>query len=313
VLLRATMSDAVDGRDARRLRRRPTGETPATAAESTTAEGAAGVRADQAAAAHAHEPPGETATPAAPPETPDTTVPAHAASAAARPGDEASEAASPEVTATADVTPDDAAPDAADTAVPEEASAPPVRPVLRPVAGNALPAGGRRGGATSRRARDRRKGRGTSASRASRRPAPSRPGERPPQRVLRAFSALNFDRLVPADDEARERRAAQFRRLGITVASVALVVLMIYSVFPVRTWINQRDAADRAREQLAAFERENDMLAEEARELREDERIEVLAREMGMVRPGEELYGILPAPEPPSPSPDATSTTRSDG
>ncbi|MBN2622523.1 MAG: septum formation initiator family protein [Acidimicrobiales bacterium] len=152
-------------------------------------------------------------------------------------------------------------------------------------------------------------GPGAGDRRGRRGPSRSRPGEPRPQRVLRALSGLNFERLLPSDDEARGRRALQLRRAGASLALVALVGLVVYSVFPVRTWINQRSAADRAREQLAAFERENDLLEEEARQLRSDEHIEVLARELGMVLPGEELYGIYPAPAEPAPSPGTTSTT----
>jgi hypothetical protein len=62
------------------------------------------------------------------------------------------------------------------------------------------------------------------------------------------------------------------------------------------------------------FERENDLLEDEVRDLRDDERIEELAREMGLVLPGEESYGIFPAPEDPSPPPaGATSTSGAGG
>jgi cell division protein FtsB len=54
------------------------------------------------------------------------------------------------------------------------------------------------------------------------------------------------------------------------------------------------------------FERENARLEQEARDLRTDERIEELARELGLVMPGEELYGILPGSEEPADTPPTT-------
>ena len=42
-------------------------------------------------------------------------------------------------------------------------------------------------------------------------------------------------------------------------------------MFPVRTWIDQRAATDRARERLEVFERENELLASEKRDLSTDE------------------------------------------
>jgi cell division protein FtsB len=128
--------------------------------------------------------------------------------------------------------------------------------------------------------------------------------------VLQALAGLNFDRLLPADQEARERRSARLRRLATRLATVATVVLVVYGVFPVRTWIDQEAASDRARERREVFERENELLAEEVRDLGREERIEEEARAMGMVLPGEESYGIMPAPEAPAPT---TSTTDSTG
>ncbi len=177
----------------------------------------------------------------------------------------------------------------------------PARASLRAVSGAATKGMGRLGAR-----------RGTSAARGSRGPSPSRPGERRRQRVLQAVASLNFDRLLPADDEARERRAARLRRIGTRLGAVALAVLLVYGVFPVRTWIDQRAATERLRERDEVFEREIDVLLEEQRDLNRDERIEEEAREMGMVLPGEESYGILPAPEPTPPS-GSTSTTRPGG
>jgi len=170
------------------------------------------------------------------------------------------------------------------------------RPSLRQVA--------EAGGAASRA------GRGAISGRGARRPTPSRPGERRRGRVLGAVASLSFDRLLPGDEEARERRNQRLRRLGTRVGSAALAVVVVYSVFPVRTYLNQRAATDRAREQLEVFQEENERLEERARDLRDDDTIEQKAREdLGLVMPGEESYGILPAPRAGDPVPDPAPTT----
>ncbi|HEX5947652.1 MAG TPA: septum formation initiator family protein [Acidimicrobiales bacterium] len=133
------------------------------------------------------------------------------------------------------------------------------------------------------------------------------------RRAIDVVAGLNFDRLVPGDEEARQRRAARLRRTSVRLAAVAVVAFVIYGVFPVRTWIDQRAATDRARERLEVFERENELLASEKRDLSTDERIEEEAREMGFVLPGEESYGIYPAPDPTAPPSGTTSTTQPGG
>jgi hypothetical protein len=177
----------------------------------------------------------------------------------------------------------------------EPAATPPSRPTLRAVGGAASPSAAA--------------GAGTRAGRRGKRGPASRPDGARGRRVIDAMAGLNFDRLVPGDEEARQRRAGLLRRVSMRLAAVAVVGFVIYGVFPVRTWIDQRAATDRARERLEVFERENELLASEKRDLGTDERIEEEAREMGFVLPGEESYGIYPAPDP-APSSGTTSTTQ---
>jgi cell division protein FtsB len=127
--------------------------------------------------------------------------------------------------------------------------------------------------------------------------------------VRAALAHLAFDRLVPDDDEARARRALRLRRIGVKLGAAAVAAVMVLAVFPVRMWVNQRAAEERAREREEVFERENPLLEEEIRDLRTDERIEQEARELGYVLPGEEPYGILPAPEAPAGGTPPSSTT----
>ncbi|HKY67682.1 MAG TPA: septum formation initiator family protein, partial [Acidimicrobiales bacterium] len=138
--------------------------------------------------------------------------------------------------------------------------------------------------------------------------------ERGPQRVLRGLRALDLDRLLPTDPEARAEKVARWQRRGLLVAAVVVACVLIYTVFPVRTALELRAAEDRARERQAAFERENPILEDEVADLRTDDRIEEEARELGLVYPGEESYGIYPAPEDTAPAPTTTtSTTRPGG
>lgn len=179
----------------------------------------------------------------------------------------------------------------------ELAAASTTRPALRTVGGTASTSDD--SGEGRRRTRGRR--------------GPGAPDGARRRRAIDVVAGLNFDRLVPGDEEARQRRAARLRRTSVRLAAVAVVAFVIYGVFPVRTWIDQRAATDRARERLEVFERENELLASEKRDLSTDERIEEEAREMGFVLPGEESYGIYPAPDPTAPPSGTTSTTQPGG
>ena len=171
------------------------------------------------------------------------------------------------------------------------------RPSLK-VVGEAL----RRG---ARPSADRRRTSGQGASG----PGPTRPGERRAPRVVEGLRNLDLERLLPSDPDARAERVARLRRIGVRAAAVVVAAVLVYTVFPVRTALNLQAAENRARERQAAFERENEILEDEARDLQTDDRVEQEARELGLVYPGEESYGIYPAPE--APATGAASTTTS--
>ena len=96
----------------------------------------------------------------------------------------------------------------------------------------------------------------------------------------------------------RPRRKAS-RRAALLVGLVALVGVLFVGVFPTRTYLAQgSDLSDTERkvEVLAAQNRE---LAKRVARLNTDAEIERLAREQyNLVRPGEEAFAILPAPDP---------------
>jgi cell division protein FtsB len=123
----------------------------------------------------------------------------------------------------------------------------------------------------------------------------------------RLVPSLRLDKLAPNDEEARERRNARLRWLGTRVGSVALAGLLVYAVFPVRTFLSQRSDNNRAREQLDVLSEENERLEQRADDLRDPETVEEIARrDHNLVMPGEESYAILPPPEA---TPDGDSTS----
>jgi cell division protein FtsB len=114
----------------------------------------------------------------------------------------------------------------------------------------------------------------------------------------RLVPSVRLDKLAPNDEEARERRNARLRWLGTRVGSVALAGLLVYAVFPVRTFLSQRSDNNRAREQLDVLSEENERLEQRADDLRDPETVEEIARrDHNLVMPGEESYAILPPPE----------------
>ena len=126
--------------------------------------------------------------------------------------------------------------------------------------------------------------------------------------VRRAVQGIDLARLVPDDPEVRAERLARLRRIGVRAAATVVACLTVYTVFPVRTALNLWEAEDRANERKAVFAQENPILEDEIDDLQTDERIEEEARALGMVMPGEESYGIMPAPAAPAPD-TSTSTT----
>ncbi|HYZ99763.1 MAG TPA: septum formation initiator family protein [Acidimicrobiales bacterium] len=117
-------------------------------------------------------------------------------------------------------------------------------------------------------------------------------------RLVWSLPNLHLDGRGPVDEEARERRNARLRWLGSRAAGVALFAVVVYAVFPVRTWLNQRADTDRRQEQLEVIDEEADRLEQRVEDLQDPETIEEIARrDYGLVKPGEESYNILPPPE----------------
>jgi cell division protein FtsB len=90
------------------------------------------------------------------------------------------------------------------------------------------------------------------------------------------------------------------------VALVVLVGALFLFVFPTRTYLAQRRSLHAARDRVHVLSVQNRELAARVKKLDTDDEIERIAREQyDLVRPGEEAYAILPAPQPvPAPAPD---------
>ena len=90
------------------------------------------------------------------------------------------------------------------------------------------------------------------------------------------------------------------RPLLLATAAVATIAALAVYVFPTRTWLDQRAALAETSVELAELEAERAALEQRVTELDSDDQIEQIARsQYGLVRPGEEAYAVLAAPEKP--------------
>ena len=106
----------------------------------------------------------------------------------------------------------------------------------------------------------------------------------------------------PAEPRRRARRAG--RVLWPVTAVVVTLGVLFVTLFPVRSYFDQRQAIADAEAGLAALEADNRALEERVAALDTPEEIERIAREqLNLVRPGEEAFAVLP-PQPPTDLPD---------
>jgi len=90
------------------------------------------------------------------------------------------------------------------------------------------------------------------------------------------------------------------RPLLLAAAAVATMVALAAYVFPTRTWLDQRSALAETSAELHELQAQRAALEQRVAELDSDELIEEIARsQYGLVKPGEEAYAVLPAPEKP--------------
>ncbi len=105
------------------------------------------------------------------------------------------------------------------------------------------------------------------------------------------------------------RRAAGGSRLRLRrlfIASLVVAGILFTFANPARTWFDQRQEIAAARERNIVLDEQSQELRARAATLRTDDEIERIAREeYGLVKPGEEAFGILPAPGSGPPKPEA--------
>jgi cell division protein FtsB len=87
----------------------------------------------------------------------------------------------------------------------------------------------------------------------------------------------------------------------LVLAVLALVGVLFLAGLPARDYLAQRRERDEAAAQVEQLAAENRELAARAARLQTDAEIERLARQhYNLVRPGEEVFAIIPAPPPPA-------------
>ena len=86
------------------------------------------------------------------------------------------------------------------------------------------------------------------------------------------------------------RRAVRTLLVAVVVGALAFLF-----VLPGRTWLQQRGAMASASHKLQILDQENQALSKRAAQLQDPNYLEQIARQQyGLVRPGEQSYGILP-------------------
>ena len=110
-------------------------------------------------------------------------------------------------------------------------------------------------------------------------------------------------------DRATGDANASRRRARLTARATLLLTLVIgvlvLSIAPARMYFDQRDELARLEHLSSALERENAQLEARAEQLRDEEFLERLARQcLGMVKPGETAFVVVPEEGAPAPPPE---------
>jgi cell division protein FtsB len=113
---------------------------------------------------------------------------------------------------------------------------------------------------------------------------------------------------VTLDRDATPRRPRR-RRARLTARATILCTLVIgvlvLSVAPAQLYFEQRAELAQLERQAAALERTNETLASRAEQLRDHAYLERLARRcLGMVKPGEVAFVVVPKEGAPAPPPE---------
>jgi len=84
------------------------------------------------------------------------------------------------------------------------------------------------------------------------------------------------------------------------ILSVVLMVLLLYMMVPLRSYLEQRARLTQLTQQANALQRQQASLMHEIAQLQDPDYLQRIAREcLGMVRPGEIAFVIVPKTEAP--------------
>jgi cell division protein FtsB len=118
--------------------------------------------------------------------------------------------------------------------------------------------------------------------------------------------ALATGRLVRGRNAIRPQPRRR-RRLTAraTILCTLVISVLVLSVAPAQLYFEQRAELAQLEWQAAALERANETLATRAEQLRDDVFLERLARRcLGMVKPGEVAFVVVPTEGAPAPPPE---------
>ena len=112
---------------------------------------------------------------------------------------------------------------------------------------------------------------------------------------------------VSLDRDATPRRPRRRVRLTAraTILCTLVIGVLVLSVAPAQLYFEQRAELAQLERQAAALERTNETLASRAEQLRDHAYLERLARRcLGMVKPGEVAFVVVPKEGAPAPPPE---------
>ena len=86
------------------------------------------------------------------------------------------------------------------------------------------------------------------------------------------------------------------------VLAVVLIALLMYMAVPLRQYLDQRSRLAHLERQTELLQKQDTQLQRRVRQLHDPDYVERLAREcLGMVRPGEIAFIVIPKGQPPHP------------
>jgi cell division protein FtsB len=108
------------------------------------------------------------------------------------------------------------------------------------------------------------------------------------------------------DRGLRDRRRRRARLTARATVLLTLVVgVLVLSIAPIEMYLDQRAELRRMERRSAQLRQENDGLSARAEQLRDKVYLERLARQcLGMVRPGETAFVVVPEEGAPAPPPE---------